>query len=76
MLQRHLSTASVSAEVGSPDLLIRTSGEQRLSNFLLFELAYCELFFHTPHWPDFDEGALLQAVREFSSRSRRYGARV
>lgn len=55
------------------DLLIRTSGEQRLSDFLLWECAYAELYFTPRLWPDFSKADLEQAIREFRSRSRRYG---
>ena len=55
------------------DLLIRTSGEQRLSNFLLWQSAYAELLFVDTLWPDFDGDALLAALAEFGARSRRYG---
>jgi undecaprenyl diphosphate synthase len=57
-----------------PDLLIRTSGEQRLSNFMLWELAYTELVFLPVHWPEFDKPHLAEAVAEFRRRERRYGA--
>lgn len=56
-----------------PDLLIRTSGERRLSNFLLYQCAYSELYFTPVLWPDFDEEELDRALREFASRSRRFG---
>ena len=56
-----------------PDLLIRTSGEQRLSNFLLWQSAYTELYFTDILWPDFKKEHLLQAVNEFKNRERRYG---
>ncbi|PAX09580.1 polyprenyl diphosphate synthase [Sphingomonas lenta] len=55
------------------DLLIRTSGEQRLSNFLLWQAAYAELLFVDTLWPDFDEAALREAVAAFGGRQRRYG---
>jgi len=61
------------AEVPDPDLLIRTSGEQRLSNFLLWQSAYTELVFVPTLWPDFDRKALLEAIGEFQRRDRRYG---
>lgn len=62
--------------IGSPnvDLLIRTSGEQRLSDFLLWECAYAEFYFTQCMWPDFDKHELELALKEFSKRSRRFGA--
>lgn len=65
-----LSTAGVP----DPDLLIRTSGEQRISNFLLWQLAYTELVFIPFSWPDFSEEHLHEALREYQRRERRYGA--
>ena len=59
--------------VPSIDLLIRTSGEQRLSNFLLWQLAYSELLFVNDYWPDFTPSRLLEALEEYNERSRRYG---
>ncbi|RKQ37513.1 isoprenyl transferase [Oceanobacillus halophilus] len=56
-----------------PDLLIRTSGEQRLSNFLLWQSAYTEFWFTDVLWPDFDENVLWEALHEFEQRKRRYG---
>lgn len=56
-----------------PDLLIRTSGEMRISNFLLWQIAYAEIFVTDVHWPDFNEEVLSQAVQEFARRHRRYG---
>lgn len=56
-----------------PDLVVRTSGEKRLSNFLLWQVAYSELYFTDTLWPDFDEGELLTALRSFSDRERRFG---
>ena len=61
------------AGIPDPDLLIRTSGELRLSNFLLWQLSYSELYFTDVYWPDFDEEALYQAIREYQRRDRRYG---
>lgn len=61
------------ADMPDPDLLIRTSGEIRLSNFLLWQIAYSELYFTDVLWPDFSEEHLTQAIEEFSKRSRRFG---
>jgi len=62
-------------EMHEPDLLIRTSGEQRLSNYLLWQCAYSELVFRDELWPDFDRQAFEQALAEYSRRQRRFGAR-
>ncbi|MSP88402.1 MAG: isoprenyl transferase [Alphaproteobacteria bacterium] len=62
------------AGIPDPDLLIRTSGEKRISNFLLWQCAYAELMFVDTLWPDFGKRELEDAVREFSRRERRYGA--
>jgi undecaprenyl diphosphate synthase len=67
---RYLETA----DIPDPDLVIRTSGEQRLSNFLLWQAAYAELVFMDTLWPDFDKNCLRDAVHEFHRRERRYGA--
>ncbi len=56
-----------------PDLLIRTSGEQRISNFLLWQMAYTEIYFTDTLWPDFSEDELLKALRDFEGRDRRFG---
>ena len=57
-----------------PDLVIRTSGEQRLSNFMLWQSAYAELLFMDVYWPDFDKQCLVKAIDSFNARERRYGA--
>ena len=59
--------------IPDPDILIRTGGEFRISNFLLWQLAYTELFFSQTQWPDFDEKELESIVTQFTSRERRYG---
>lgn len=59
--------------IPDPDLLIRTSGEQRLSNYLLWQLAYAEFYFTPVAWPDFHEAELKEAVRAYMERDRRYG---
>lgn len=61
------------AGIPDPDLLIRTSGEQRLSNFLLWQLAYTEFYFADVHWPEFNKTELIKAIEKFSLRDRRYG---
>ncbi len=63
------------AEFPDPDLLIRTGGDQRLSNFLLWQCAYTELYFCDILWPDFNEAELDKAITEFSKRERRFGGR-
>ena len=60
-------------DIPDPDLIIRTSGEQRLSNFLLWQSAYSELVFVPTYWPDFDRAALESAIREYQQRERRFG---
>ena len=62
-------------EMHDPDLLIRTSGEQRVSNFLLWQCAYSELVFSEPLWPDFDRAAFETALGEYENRRRRFGGR-
>jgi len=69
LLARHLFTA----DLPDPDLLIRTSGEQRISNFLLWQCAYSELVFTKTLWPDFSKHDLEQAIHEYCGRDRRYG---
>lgn len=60
-------------EIPDPDLLIRTSGEQRLSNFLLWQLAYTEFVFMEVLWPDFNRNELIRAIRQYNGRERRFG---
>lgn len=68
-----LSSRLSTAHCGDPDLLIRTGGEMRISNFLLWQAAYSELFFSNALWPDFDEAALDAALAAFAARERRFG---
>ncbi len=68
-----LSRAMALGAVPDPDLLIRTGGEFRLSNFLLWQSAYTELYFSPAFWPDFDEQALDKAIAEYRARERRFG---
>jgi undecaprenyl diphosphate synthase len=72
MFSARLTTAGIP----DPDLLIRTSGEQRLSNFLLWQAAYSELVFVPVYWPEFDRATLEQAIAEFRRRERRFGGLV
>ena len=72
MISDHLMTGHF-GKYQDPDLLIRTSGEQRISNFLLWQLAYSELAFSDKNWPDFDADDLKQFVNEFKHRNRRFG---
>jgi undecaprenyl diphosphate synthase len=69
--RRHL----YAPEMHDPDLLIRTSGEQRISNYLLWQTAYSELVFRDELWPDFSRAAFEESLEEFASRKRRFGAR-
>ena len=69
MISQHLTTNFMP----DPDLLIRTGGEVRISNYLLWQIAYSELYFCDTYWPDFDEAALHKAIESYQSRQRRYG---
>ena len=69
MFSKHLYTRYYP----DPDLLIRTSGEMRLSNFLLWQLSYTEMYVTPKLWPDFGQEDLFEAVKEFGRRQRRYG---
>ena len=68
-----IGRALYTAGMPDPDIIIRTSGEQRFSNFLLWQGAYSELVFVEENWPDFDEAVFLKVIEEYSSRDRRYG---
>ena len=69
LISSHLTTKSIP----DPDLMIRTSGEVRISNFLLWQIAYSELYFTETHWPDFRKENLYQSIYEFQQRERRFG---
>jgi undecaprenyl diphosphate synthase len=69
MIKQHLSTS----HLPDPELMIRTSGEHRISNFLLYQLAYAELYFTNTHWPDFRKENLFEALLNYQNRERRFG---
>ena len=69
LISQHLSTKGMP----DPELLIRTSGEHRVSNFLLWQIAYAELFFTDQFWPDFNKAMFFEAIRNYQSRERRFG---
>lgn len=71
-----ISDRLLTADVPDPDLVIRTSGEKRISNFLLWQCAYAELLFLDVLWPDFDGSALADALKEYARRDRRFGRAV
>lgn len=68
-----ISANLYTAGIPSPDLLIRTGGEKRISNFLLWQCAYSEIYVTDLFWPDFDENALIEAIQDFAHRQRRWG---
>jgi len=68
-----ISDALYTGGMPEPDLLIRTAGEMRVSNFLLWQISYAELWLTPKCWPDFDEGTLREALRDFAARERRFG---
>jgi len=71
--EQNLDGAMALSHVRDPDLLIRTGGERRLSNFLLWQAAYSELYFSDKLWPEFDAGALDEALADYAARERRFG---
>jgi undecaprenyl diphosphate synthase len=73
-MEEYLPSFLMTKDLPDPDILIRTSGEQRISNFLLWQSAYTEFVFTDTLWPDFDKPDLERAIAEFSRRERRYGA--
>lgn len=68
-----ISNKLYTEKMPNPDLLIRTGGEKRISNYLLWQIAYAELYVTDIYWPDFDKDALVEAITEFANRSRRFG---
>lgn len=75
MLQQLSRLCPARAALQEPDLIVRTSGEQRLSNFLLWESAYAELYFAEACWPEFGAAEFAAAVRDYAGRERRFGGR-
>ena len=73
--EKIISSNLYTKNIPDPDLLIRTSGEKRISNFLLWQLAYTELVFLDVLWPDFKKKHFLEALKQYSKRVRRYGSR-
>ena len=71
--EEHLAPHLAMAFAPEPDLFIRTGGEERISNFLIWQLAYTELYFTESYWPDFDEATLLMAIESYRRRERRFG---
>ena len=71
--EQSMDRAMALAHVADPDLLIRTGGEQRISNFLLWQAAYSELYFSDKLWPDFDAAAIDAAIADYAGRERRFG---
>lgn len=71
--EKLISSRLFTTDIPDPDLLIRTSGEMRLSNFLLWQIAYSELYVTDVLWPDFDKKHLIKAIEEYNNRERRYG---
>ena len=72
--EKHIGRALTTGDLPDPDLVIRTGGEYRLSNFLLWQAAYAELYITDCYWPDFRREELYQAIREYQDRDRRFGA--
>src|SRR5690606_14568405 len=71
--EQHFAKYLYTGGISDPDLLIRTGGEKRLSNFLLWQLAYTEFWFTDVLWPDFSETEFMRALEEYGQRKRRYG---
>ena len=72
-MAKHLMTGFLPEELRDPELVIRTSGEERISNFLLWQIAYSELFFTDALWPDFNGELLEMAIASYQNRNRRFG---
>ncbi|MBX4223942.1 polyprenyl diphosphate synthase, partial [Enterococcus faecium] len=74
LIANHLMTGFLPKELQDPELMIRTSGEERISNFLLWQIAYSELYFTKALWPDFDGAHLEEAIASYQNRDRRFGS--
>ncbi|MDP6890731.1 MAG: polyprenyl diphosphate synthase, partial [Phycisphaerales bacterium] len=74
--QTMMAGALWTADLPDPDLLIRTGGDMRVSNFLLWQISYAEIYVTDTFWPDFNEASMHEAIREFARRQRRFGGRV
>ncbi|MBR2068421.1 MAG: undecaprenyl diphosphate synthase family protein [Candidatus Gastranaerophilales bacterium] len=73
MTQELIADNLYTKSMPDPDLLIRTSGEKRISNYLLWQIAYCEIYITNKYWPEFDKKQLEEAIIEFGKRQRRWG---
>lgn len=73
IIEKEFSSYLDTCFLPDPDLIVRTSGEERLSNFLLYQLAYSELYFPTTYWPDFDEKEVIKCLENYEKRERKYG---
>ena len=71
--EKTLASCLYNPELPDLDLVVRTSGEMRLSNFMLFQAAYAELYFTNAHWPDFDEKEFVEMLSSFNKRERKFG---
>lgn len=71
--EKKMSSFLYTHDIPDPDLVVRTSGEQRISNYLLWQIAYCEFYFTDVYWPDFSKKDLEEIIENFNSRERRYG---
>ena len=76
LTEEHIANALDTFAIPDPDLLIRTSGEMRLSNFLLWQVSYSEFISTPQYWPDFDEASIKEAIEIFNTRQRRFGGRL
>lgn len=71
--EKTISERLYTKNIPDPDLLIRTGGEKRISNYLLWQSAYSEIYVTDTYWPEFDKNSLAEAIQEYSNRTRRFG---